>query len=73
MGIQIYLTIMLALVVFCLWTLIRRLDNRIDELQYLINTLNNWADHHNTLTKILLDNLNKLHNNCEAIKPEVSE
>ena len=73
MGIQIYLIIMLALVVFCFWTLIRRLDNRIDELQYLINTLNNWADHHNTLTKILLDNLNKLHNNCEAIKPEVSE
>ena len=73
MTIYTYLIIMLAAIAFCIWTLLKRLDNRIDELQYLINTLNNWADHHNTLTKILLDNLNKLHNNCEAIKPEVSE
>lgn len=57
MVLEVFFTITLALVCIALSCFIRALDDRIIELTALINTLNDWAAHHNNLTKQLLRDL----------------
>lgn len=71
--INIYLTIALSAILGALFCILKRIDDRIDELEILVRAINDWVYHHNKLNKTLLKKAQELDYSPEPLKPEISD